>query len=246
MRSDSERRSKVIKRMWDRYFSLSILIFSTSLVAQTNQSQVSAAFAVLTKSVESKSATINEELNLRTISDVVVSGEVVIPRGSKVVGHVAETITKGKDEPQSVLAIVVDKAVTVRGVEIPLQAIIAAVAAPPNNSLSADPTYGMMHSNEPKMVGNGPGSAASSGSLSSSSKASSTAAVATAEIKGKMDERSQLDENSQGVVGYEGLSLSWHLMTPPPVSVFACKGKNVKLEAGTQILLRMTTPRLVK
>ena len=210
-------------------------------MAQTNQSQVSTAFAVLTKSVESKRAIVNEELNLVTISDVVVGGEVVIPSGSKIAGHVAEAITKGKDEPQSVLAIVVDKVITVRGVEIPLQAIIAAVARP-NNSLSSDPTYGMMHSNEPKMIGTGIGSAASTGGLSAGSKTSSTAAVATANIKGRMDEPSILNENSQGAVGYEGLSLSWHLMAPPPVTVFSSKGKNVKLEAGTQVLLRMAPP----
>ncbi|MFN2491770.1 MAG: hypothetical protein ABR501_02665 [Pyrinomonadaceae bacterium] len=102
-------------------------------------------------------------------------------------GHVTEVATKGKDGPQSLLAVAIDKAITARGIEIPLQAIIAAVAAPQGNSLTSDPTYGMMHSNEPKMIGSGPGSA-STGSLSATSKANSTAAVATAEIKGRMDE----------------------------------------------------------
>ena len=226
-------------------FSGSVL-FSTSLKAQTgDQPRVSTVFAVLTKSLESKSATANQEVILRTTSDVIVNGKVIIPKGSKLLGHVSEVATKGKDEPQSVLAIIIEKAVTTDGTEIPLQAIIAAVARP-SSALSSDPTYGMMHSNEPKMIGTGPGSAPSTGGLSASSKASSTAAVATANIKGGMDETSLLDENSQGAEGYEGLSLSWHLMAPPPVTVFASKGKNVKLEAGTQMLLRMAPPRLAK
>jgi hypothetical protein len=221
-----------------------LFLFSTSLIAQTgHQNQVSTVFAVLTKAVESKSATAGQELSLRTISDVMVQGRVIIPRGSKVVGHVSEVATKRKDEPQSVLAIVIDKAVTTGGREIPLQAIIAAIAAP-RSSLSSDPTYGMMRSNEPKMVGANPRDAASSGELSASSKASSTAAVATANLKGSMDEPSVLNEDSQGAVGYEDLSISWHLMVSPPITVFASKGKNVKLEAGTQMLLRMAPPRL--
>jgi hypothetical protein len=215
-------------------------------VPQTsNSNSVSTVVVVLTRTLESKGAIPDQEVNLLTIGDVVVGGEVVIPRGSKIACHVAEVITKGKDEPQSALAIIVDKAVTGRGVEIPLQAIVVAVARP-TNSLSSDPTYGMMHSNEPRMAGTSPGGTASAGGMSSSSKTSSTAAVATANIKGRMDEPSLLNENSQGAVGYEGLSLSWHLIAPPPVTVFASKGKNVKLEAGTQMLLRLATPQVPK
>ena len=89
-----------------------------------------------------------------------------------------------------------------------------------------------------------PGDAAQNSWLMIPVGPSSTAAVATADIKGRMDEPSLLNENSQGAVGYEGLSLSWHLIAPPPITVFASKGKNVKLEAGTQMLLRIATPQV--
>ncbi len=231
------------KNRWDCNFLSVTFLFSISLMAQTGDSpKVSTVFAVLTKTVESKSATVDQELILRTINDVMVNGKMIIPKGSKLVGHVSEVATKGKDEPQSVLAIIIDKAVETGGREIPLQAIIAAVAAP-RSSLSSDPTYGMMHSNEPKMIGSGAANAASTGTVSSNSRAGSTAAVATADLKGRMDEASLLNENSQGAVGYEDLSISWHLMVSPPITVFASKGKNVKLEAGTQMLLRMAPPR---
>jgi len=224
-----------------------LFLFSISLMAQTgDRRQVSRVFATLTKSLESKSATVGQELALKTIGDVVVNGEVVIPTGSRLLGHVTRAVTRGKEEPQSVLEIVMDKAVIKGGEEIPLQAIIVAVAAPRDGSLSSDPTYGMMRSNEPKMVGVRPSSSSSSGELSASSKVASTAAVATAELRGRMDEPPRLNENSQGALGYEGLSISWHLMAPPPLTVFASDGKNVKLEAGTQMLLRMAAPRLAR
>ena len=69
------------------------------------------------------------------------------------------------------------------------------------------------------------------------------AAVATAELKGRM-ETMLLTEDSLGAVGYEGLSISWHLSIPPPLTVFSTRAKNMKLETGTQMLLRMASPRL--
>ena len=206
-----------------------------------NERPVSTAFAVLSKSLESRSSTIGDEVMLRTISDVLVDGQVVIPKGSKVLAHIAGAVIKGKDEPQSMLAVVIDKAISVDGVETPLQAIIVAIAAP-QSSLASDPTYGMLHSNEPKMIGTGPRGAASG--LSASSKANSNAAVATAELKGRMDESLWLTEDSQGAIGYEGISISWHLSIPPPLTEFRSKAKSVKLEAGTQMLVRMASPRL--
>ena len=125
-----------------------------------------------------------------------------------------------------------------------MQAIIAAIVAPQDDSLSSDATYEMMHSNEPKMIGGRPSSTSSTGELSASSKASSSAAVATANLKGSMDGL-RLNENSQGALGYEGVSLSWRLDAPPPVTIIASK-KNVKLLSGTQMLLRMAPPRLPK
>ncbi len=228
-------------------FLMLLFLFPTSLMAQSdNSAPVSRVVALLNKTVESKSASIGDELILQTLSDVVVDAQVVIPKGCKFLGHVAGVVSKGKDEPQSLLTIVIDKAIAVSGGrDVPLQAIIVAIAAPAN-PLSLDPTYGMMHSNEPKMVGSDSRGTAASGGLSAGSKASSTAAVATAELKGRMDEGLLLTEDSQGAVGYEGVSISWHLSMPPPLTVFSTKAKNLKLEAGTQMLLRMASPHLPK
>jgi uncharacterized coiled-coil protein SlyX len=229
-----------------------VMMFVSSLFAQSKATAplvntsppVSTLIAVLTSSLESRSATAGQEFTLKTLSDVVVDGQLVIPKGSRVLGHVTEAVTKGKDQPQSELWLVVEKAVRRDGSEVPLQGIIAAVAAPQNNSLSDDPTYGMMHSNEPAQSGAGVSGAAGSGALPAASKASSTASVATANLKGEIDKRSVLDENSRGAIGYEDLSLAWHLIVPPPITVITSNGKNVKLKSGTQMLLRMAPPHM--
>jgi hypothetical protein len=239
------------RKKWkvNNFFCKSLLLaflLAPSLFAQTSDTapRVSTVFAILTSSLETNRVTVGQEFVLKTISDVVVDGELVIPKDTRVVGHVTETATKGKDQTQSELWLVIDKAVRKDGIDIPLQAIIAAIAAPQNNSLTDDPTYGMMHSNEPTQSSAKLASATSGGALPAASKAESSAAVATANLKGRMDERMTLNENSQGTIGYDNLSLSWHLMVPPPITVFASKRKNVQLRTGTQILLRMAVPRV--
>jgi len=222
-----------------------LLITCHQSASGSNQPEVSSIFAVVVKRIELKTASLNQELTLRTISDVVVDGRVVIPSGSRVVGHIVELATKGQGSEQSILAIVIDKAVLESGGEISLQGIIAAVAAPQDGSLSSDPTYGMMHSNEPKMVGTGPtGAAARPGELSPSSKVESTATLGTARINGEMHKGLLLNAGSQGAIGFSGLSLTWRLTTPPAVTVFSSNRKEIKFEAGTQVLLRIARPEL--
>ena len=218
-----------------------VLIAPEAAVLANEQPSVSTVFAVVLKRLDTRNASLNQEFTLRTITDVILDGVVVIPTGSKVVGHVVELATKGKESEQSILAIVIDKAVLENGRELRLQAIIAAVAAPEDGALPSDPTYGMMHSNEPKMVASGP----RAGDLSASSKADSSAALSTARINGEMRKGLLLNNDSNGTIGFPGLSLTWRLDSPPAVSVFSSKNKEIRLEAGTQVLLRMAPPRQV-
>ena len=221
-----------------------LVLFVPALAQETNPQKVISAYAILTTSVDTKNATEGQQVTFRVIADLVVKGVVVIPRDSTVYGRISDVHAKSKDQPQTALAIVIEKARRPDGIEVPLQAIIAAVAAPKDNSLSSDPTYGMLHSNEPKMSGSGAGSASRTGDLTASSKASATAAVATAGITGPMEEGFVLNEKSAGAIGYEGLALSWGLAAPPPFTIFATKNKSIKLNAGTQVLLRMSPPQL--
>jgi hypothetical protein len=218
-----------------------LLITSHQSASGNNQPAISTIFAIVEKRIETRSASLDQELTLRTISDVVVDGIVVIPSGSRVVGHIVELATKGKGSDPSILAIVIDKAILESGREITLQGIIAAVAAPQEGSLPSDPTYGMMHSNEPKMVGTGP-STARPGELSPSSKVESTASLSTARINGEMRKDLLLNAESQGAIGFSGLTLSWRLTAPPAVTVFSSNRKEIKLDAGTQVLLRIARP----
>lgn len=222
-------------------------LFPAATLAQNNGAspQAVTAFAVLTKTVESKTAVAGQELTFRTLRDVKVNDVVIIPAGTELVGRVADVGAKAEGGGRT-LSVVVLSALMKDGGTMPLKAIIAAVAAPHKDALAEDPVYGMMHSKEPTMTGATAGGAVSSGTLSQSSKASSTAAVATADIEGRRAAPLSLAEDSQGAIGYDGLSITWELRIPPPLTIFATKSKNIKLEAGTQLLLRMAPPRAPK
>lgn len=232
-----------MKRLVFAFLAL-ILLCPASFIAQTSKvdPEVSTVIAILTKSIEARTNNAGDEITLRTINDLRVGGQIMIPRGSKLIGQLVEVASKSKDHPETTLAFTIESAKFKEEPEIRLQAIVAALAAPRRDSLATDPTFGMMHSNEPKMVG-GANSTASSGSLSPSSKSSSNAAVATANLQGKLDQPTVLEPDSQGAVDIEGLTVAWRLMTPPPVTVISTKAKNLKLELGTQMLLRMAPPR---
>jgi len=198
---------------WIHSWTISTLVALTSICtvpAQSNTSlQVAKVFVTLETSVDTFTSARNDEFTLVTINDVAVSGKVLIPKGSKIVGHVAAVNSKGKNSPKSVLGLVIDKAVTENG-DVPLQAIIGAIATPKKPESESTATNA---SNQLRP-------AAKSG-----------------------DVILRLDENAQGAVGFEDLTISWHLSIPPPMTILATRGKRLRIEAGSQMLLRMLPPK---
>src|SRR5712692_317576 len=82
--------------------------------AQAGQSSASLAQgttmnAVLTKPVDCKKSKPGDTVDGKTTENTKSDGEVVIPKGSKLVGHVTEAKARGKGESESSLGIVFDK-----------------------------------------------------------------------------------------------------------------------------------------
>src|SRR5579859_1466355 len=90
----------------------------------------------LTKSVDAKKAKAGEEIIGRTMDDFLSNkNEMLAPKGSKVVGHVAEASAHEGESP-SMLGIVFDKLVLKNGTDVPFKASIQAIGRP---ELSAAP-----------------------------------------------------------------------------------------------------------
>src|SRR2546429_5284787 len=70
-----------------------------------------------------------DAVNARTTEAIKSEGKMVIPKGSKLVGHVTEASARGNGETESALGIVFDKAILKNGQEIPLNVAIQALAS---------------------------------------------------------------------------------------------------------------------
>ena len=66
----------------------------------------------------------------KTSENVTSDGQVVLPKGSKIVGHVTEAAAFSKGKSESALGIAFDYAVLKDGREVPLAASIQAIASP--------------------------------------------------------------------------------------------------------------------
>ncbi|HET7872885.1 MAG TPA: hypothetical protein VFL42_10275, partial [Terriglobales bacterium] len=92
----------------------------------------------LKKSVDANKVKPGDEVTATLTQDVLEAGRVVLPRGAKVTGHVSEAQAHTKEHPESKLGLVFDKVVGKGGAELACTCIVAAVAAPIAQPLSAN------------------------------------------------------------------------------------------------------------
>jgi len=190
-----------------------------SLSAQSiSDFQVAKVFATLETTVDTFTIARDDSFTLITLNDVAVGGKIVIPKGSKIVGHVAAVTNKGRDASKSVVGLSIDKAITANG-EIPLQAIIVALAAPKKSDADTTVSTSRALPNQPK------------------------SGAPARPLMNPADVTLLLSDNDQGAYGFEDVTISWHLSIPPPLTILATRGKRLKLDAGSQVLLRMMPPQ---
>ncbi|HYL84638.1 MAG TPA: hypothetical protein VE263_10405 [Candidatus Angelobacter sp.] len=195
-------------------------------------------FAELDSTVDSKKMKSGDAVAAHTTREMKANGKVILPRNTKLVGHVTQATAKSKGDPDSTLAIQFDKAVLKKGPEVPLKVAIQAIAAPEryapgggpeentSNVGSAGSQTSPMGSSRPTMGGSAPattmpGGAAGSGRDSDEEKSGTGSLTAT----------------SRGVTGINGLQLAAEGATSAGGSLIVGTGKSVHLDGGTRILL---------
>ena len=107
---------------------------STAASAQGNGSSAAIADgtainATLNSSVDSKKAKQGDEVTAHTTEAIKSQGKTVVPKGSKLVGHVTRASARGRGDADSALGIAFDKAILKGGEEIPLNGSIQALAS---------------------------------------------------------------------------------------------------------------------
>ena len=106
---------------------------TTSPAANAPPGQVPAngvILAELAKSLDAKKARANDKIEARVTMDVLAHGEIVIPRGTRIIGHVTNARVRTNEVSESLVEIAFDRVVLKNGRELPLRATIQAVGGP--------------------------------------------------------------------------------------------------------------------
>lgn len=208
-------------------------------------------YAELNKSIDSRKAKVGDPVQIKVTQAVLSHGEIAIPKGSKIVAHLTEAKASSKEQPQAELAIALDKAVLKDRTEVPLNSATIQAIEGVNNIIGPDQSMGGTSGGAdqrgsdrggmPGLPGYGgtPGANSGMGSASPMGQPSPNvgpAASGSDSRSGAPRSSAPLTANSHGVIGMPGVTLS---ITPNLGSVLVANGKNVKLDSGTQLVLRV-------
>lgn len=220
--------------------------------------------ASLSKPIDSKKCKPGDTVIAQTTEAAKSEGKTVIPKGSKLVGHVTQASARANGEAQSALGIVFDKAILKNGQELPLNVAIQALASAQSSSSVAgadmDAMGGMGTSAAGSGMSGGRGAlggvtsaaggaagtvtntaanvgGAAGGAVNSTTNAAGGVAGASQGAIGGLNAAGQLTSNSQGVFGLNGLNLNAAASNATQGSVITSAGKNVHLDSGTRLLL---------
>lgn len=202
--------------------------------------------AELAKPVDARKAKPGDAVVARTTQDVKSDGRVVIPKGSRLVGHVTQAQARAKGDSESSLGIAFDHAVLRNGEQVPMSATIQALAAAQNSAaLASDDGMGSMPAMAPVSAGGGGGLLGGVGA--SAGTLTSTAGNVGGNVGGTLGSATSaagslggtLNSTSSGVVGLPGVALQSATAAAAQGSVLTSAGKNIHLDSGTQMVLRV-------
>jgi hypothetical protein len=197
----------------------------------------------ITKGVDAKKAKTGDEIDARVTTDLKTnSGEIILPKDTKVVGHVTEAQARTKEQKGSQVAISFDHAVMKDGHNVPLPMSIQAIISP--QALTPNPSNndaGAGQSPAPDSGGapsGGSGHNAGSGAGMSQSRPPSAPTTGNDSTSSSGNSRPTITANTQGVLGISGMKLA-AAEEANQGSVVSSEKNNVKLEDGTLMLLRV-------
>ena len=217
--------------------------------------------AQLSQTIDSKKAKAGDAVTAQTTEAVKSDGRVVIPKGTKLIGHVTRASARSKGDADSTLAVQFDRAVMKDGREMPLQVTLQALAAeqrvtavgaddlqPAGNIEGGAAGAGMAGTRGVVGgVGNTVGGAASGAASTvprtvqdQSGAVNSTAGGATNAMgrgEAGLSGSGELIATSRGVFGLNALNLNSNAASATEGSVITSAGKNVRLDSGTRMLL---------
>ncbi|MFZ0806557.1 MAG: hypothetical protein WAN03_10260 [Candidatus Sulfotelmatobacter sp.] len=198
----------------------------------------------LTKSVDAKKAKTGEEVKAKVTEDMKTqSGQVLIPKDTEILGHVTSAQARSKQEKESDLGIIFDRAVLKDGNDMTMPASIQAVIAPPSNTPNNGEGGGgavpsASASGYPAGGGGGRSGSMGGGMQSPTNPAPIAGEVGSEQAGNASSPRPPITSSTQGVIGISDYRLS-AAADAKQGSVVSSEKSNVKLESGTLMLLRV-------
>jgi hypothetical protein len=197
----------------------------------------------LTKSIDAKKVKSGDAVEAKVTQDMKTgNGEVLVPKDTRVVGHVTEAQPRSKEQKESQVGIAFDHAIMKNGDEMPMPMSIQAIIAPA--ALNPDAGAGPPQS-APSAGGTSPGNTSGrSGGMSpgtpspSMSGGSGSGGQLPTNAQTGTDAHQPITGNTKGVVGISDMQLS-AVADKTQGSIVSSEKNNVKLDSGTLMLLRV-------
>ncbi len=231
--------------------------YSASAAASNQLASGTSFHSTLEKPVDTRKCKPGDQVIAKNTENVKSNGKVIIPKGSKIMGHVTQVQTASKGQSTSQLGIAFDHALLKSGQEVPMTASIQALAASQQTASAAMVGDGMDDGSlgwrrrsclRPRRCGRSrwpgrrhhTGGGRHGGSLVNTAASVGGGAGGTLRGAGAgLNASGQLMSSSHGVVGLKGLSLDSATAAAAQGSVVTSRTGNVHLDSGTQMILRM-------
>lgn len=219
---------------------------STSLSSDTTLD------AELTKAVDARKAKPGDQVTARLRKDVRQDSQILLHRGTKLIGHVTRAEAKANGQANSQLGIIFDRAELKDGQGMDLHAAIQALAPATYgiydqsgmSDMGASPSAGGATTG----AGGGPpgmGSPAGGATRDAgSAMAGAQGAGGTNSDTGPSAGRSAagtLNPSSRGAIGIPGVQISNELSNNTNGTVLVSNDKDIRLNSGTQLMLRVVS-----
>lgn len=191
---------------------------TAQVASSTPNNDIKGSFPVkLEKAIDSRKLKEGDTVVCRTVTPIHSRSGLMIPSGSKVIGHVTKAQARSKGDSDSTLAVAFDTIEYAKGEDVPMKGTLQAVG-PSLGDAALD-------------TSTGPAQLSASSAGRGNSNGNSPPPTGSMQVAGPSSGTPILGPNSQGVLGVKHLQMDANGTLTSP-------GKEVKLDAGTQLMIR--------
>ena len=199
-------------------------------------------WAEFTKSLDARRNRVGDPVEAKTSVDLLVRGKIILPRNTKVLGHVTAVKPRTKDSPESFIAITLDHFILRNGQEVAVSMAVQALTGPLHNFFNGKGVTEELSTGQ-QSIGTSTPRATTMGDASLGQipgrkyPARSTNPSETVPMSMPTSgpaKVSVLDTGSQGAIGLNGISLT----SSDRVATISSNTQNLHIDSEDQLLLK--------